>query len=53
MIAGLATDASLLTLGGTGSAGVAQLGKQYVEFLQSKYRWVGFLQSLREGAAGL
>lgn len=45
-VAGLATDASLVTIGGAIAGGFAQLGKEYVEFLESKYRWVGFHQNM-------
>jgi len=45
-IAGLSSGESLVTLAGVALAGLAQGGKQYVEFLESKYRWVGFLQRI-------
>jgi hypothetical protein len=45
-ITGLAMDGSLLTLAGAASVGLAQAGRQYMEYLESKYRWVGFLQSM-------
>lgn len=43
-ITGLSSGASLLTVAGAAAAGLAEVGKQYMEFLESKYRWVGFLQ---------
>ena len=45
-IAGLSSGASLVTLAAATAAGLGLLGKQYVEFLESKYRWVGFLQGI-------
>lgn len=44
-VAGLASGASLVSLAGAAAAGMAQVGKEYVQFLESKYRWIGFLQS--------
>jgi hypothetical protein len=46
-IAGLSSGEYLVTLAGATAAGLAQVGKQYVEFLESKYRWVGFLQNIQ------
>jgi hypothetical protein len=43
-ITGLSSGGSLLTLAGAAAAGLAQVGKEYIEFLESKYRWVGFMQ---------
>jgi hypothetical protein len=42
-VAGLATGASLLTLTGSAVAGAAQIAKEGVGYMKSKYQWVSFL----------
>jgi hypothetical protein len=43
-VTGLSTGGSLLTLAAAAAAGLAQIGKEYITFLESKHRWVGFIQ---------
>ncbi len=45
-VAGLVTGSSIVKLTGAGVVGMAQLSKEYVKFLESKYSWVGFLQNM-------
>lgn len=46
-VTGLAAGSSLVTMAGATLAGLAQISKEGIEFLESKYRWAGFLQSLQ------
>ncbi|MFA5424627.1 MAG: hypothetical protein WC374_12305 [Phycisphaerae bacterium] len=45
-VAGIASSSPLVTLSGAATAGIAQIGKEYLQYLESKYRWVGFLSSI-------
>jgi len=47
-VLGLAFGADSVTVGGAVSTAAAQFGKEYVDFLESKSRWVGFLQGALE-----
>lgn len=41
---GVAAHAPLISLAGVSAAGLAKLGTEYVQYLESKNSWVGFLQ---------
>jgi hypothetical protein len=50
-ILGMATEPSLVTLGGAFVVGAAEATRKYVDFLESKYNWIGFLQKQTEPAS--
>jgi len=44
-VSGVVTGASLMTVAGAGSVGLSQLTKELINLLESKYRWISFLQT--------
>lgn len=46
-VSGLCSGVSPLTIAGATLAGLSQIFKQYLEFKESQYQWIGFIQKMR------
>jgi hypothetical protein len=49
-VASVAAGNSIVSVSSAALFGLSRLGKEYIDLLESKYRWLGFLQNMQKGS---